>query len=405
MKRTLLAIALCLATTAAFPQESTVKQVESLIKKKNANLLQARHLIQNALNHPQTQNQAKTWYVAGLIEEQLFSAERTKELMGRQANSGGMYHALLSTLPYMQKAIELEQQPDAQGRLKQTYTKKIRQLLAANHPYYLNAAQYYTDNKDHAAAYHAAEQYLAIAAHPLFSGGHIAQHNLNWMKAQFDAAVAATKIPDHPKAIVALNRAKTTRYRQHEIYQYLYQEYEALQDNDNMEKTVKEALALFPQDSWFTPVLVNRYLDTNRNEDAIACLNQAIAADPSNPQWHIILGDLYESRSKNSEAAEKHYFKALEAAPDDVAAHAALGRLYFNQAINMQDHANTLNDNLQYQQAIARAKSLFEKALPYFRLAHEKQPKEKNYLFALRSIYYQLDMPREFEEIEARLNQ
>ena len=47
---------------------------------------------------------------------------------------------------------------------------------------------------------------------------------------------------------------------------------------------------------------------------------------------------------------------------------------------------------------------MFEKAIPFFQKAHELNPSERSYMIVLRSIYYKLDMTKEYDAIEQELN-
>jgi tetratricopeptide (TPR) repeat protein len=406
MKRVLLlSIALCVAATGVFAQKKAVNQAQSIAKGNNADFAEARTLIKGALENPETKEDPKTWYVAGYVEDQQFSAERMKELLGQQPNQPTMYQALLAILPYMEKAYELDQLPDEKGRVRPRHAKDIKGILSANHIYYINAGAYYFDERDYKKAYDAFEQYIKISDLPMFAGEQTAAKDSNYMTVQYYAGVASTQLGEPQKAIAALTRAKEYAYKQSDTYKYLYFEYDQLKDTVNMEKLAKEGISMFPQDSVFVLNLINIYIYSNRNEEAIDYLNKIIESQPNNAQYYDVLGNIYESGLKDIDNAEKNYAKALELNPEFVESLSNLGRVYYNQAINVQGDANMLSDNKKYQEEIARAKVLFEKARPYFEKANQLKPDEKQYLVALRGIYYNLDMGKEFEEIEAKMGE
>ena len=100
MKRVLLTVALCVAASASFAQKKAVSEAQSIAKTPNADFAEARNLIKGALENPETKNDAKTWFVAGFIENQQFDAENTKQVLGQQPNEPVMYEALYNILPY-----------------------------------------------------------------------------------------------------------------------------------------------------------------------------------------------------------------------------------------------------------------------------------------------------------------
>ncbi|WP_085536071.1 tetratricopeptide repeat protein [Massilibacteroides vaginae] len=403
MKRVLLTVALCVAATAAFAQKKAVNEAQSLAKG-NKDFAEARTLVKGALENEETKNDPKTWFVAGFVEDQQFSAERTKQILGTAPNEPVMYEALGAILPFFKKAYELDQLPDAKGKVKPKHVKDIKSILSANHVYYINGGAYYFDQRDYAKASNFFEQYLEISDLPMFKGEKVAERDSNFMTVQFYAAVAATQLGDSEKAIQALERAKNTDFRQNDVYQYLCYEYEQLKDSVNFEKTLEEGLTKFPEEKYYLLNLINTYIYSNRNDKAIEFLNTAIAKEPNNAQLYDVMGRVYETGFKDFTKAEEAFTKACELDPENTDILSNLGRVYYNQGVNKQGEANLINDNKLYQEELAKAKEFFRKALPHFEKAHQLKPEDTEYMTALRGIYYNLDMGKEFEEIEAKLN-
>lgn len=408
MKRVLLTIALCVAASSvSFAQKKAVKEARSIAKSSNADFNEARTLIKGALENAETKDQAETWYVAGFIENQQYDAERTKQILGQQPNEPVMYDALFSILPYFEKAYELDQQPNEKGKVKPKYTKDIKSILSANHIGLFNGGAYYFDQKDYKKAYEFFNQYLDITELPMFEGTQTATKDSTFMTVQFYAAVAATQIGDSKIAISALERAKDTPYRQYDVYQYLCYEYEQAKDTVNLEKTLMEGSQVFPDSTYYLNSLINLYVATNRNDQALESLNTAIAKaanDTELENLYSVMGYVYERGLEDYANAEKYYKMALEKNPESTEANSNLGRVYYNQGVNKQGEANMINDSKQYQEELNKAKDLFKQALPYYEKAHKGNPSEMQYMIALRGIYYNLNMGPELEAIEAEMN-
>lgn len=405
MKRLLLTVALCVAaSSASFAQKKAVKEAQGIAKGDKADFTEARALIKGALENPETKDDAQAWYVAGFIEDQQFSAERTKQILGQQPNEPVMYEALGAILPYFKKAYELDQLPNEKGKIKPKYSKDIKSILGADHVYFFNGGAYYFDQKDYKKAYDFFNQYLEISELPMFEGTQTAEKDSTFMTVQFYAAVAATQLQDSPIAIKALERAKSSDFRLNDVYQYLSYEYKQAGDSVNYVKTLEEGYAKFPNEEFFLMSLIDAYIQSSQNEKAISYLNTAIAQKPSDSQLYHALGIVYETGIKDYAKAEETFKKALEVNPESVESMSALGRIYYNQAVNKQGEANMINDSKKYQEELAVAKDLFKQALPYFQKAHEMKPSESEYMVALRGIYYNLNMGPELEAIEAEMN-
>ena len=407
MKRVLLTVALCVAASASFAQKKVVNEAQSIAKGSNADFGEARTLIKGALENPETKDDAKTWYVAGFIEDQQFNTERAKQILGQQPNEPVMYEALYGILPYFQKAYELDQLPNEKGKVKPKYTKDIKSILSANRVYLFNGGAYYFDKKDYNKAYDFFEQYLKISDMPMFKGEAVAERDSNFMTVQFYAAAAASLAKDSRLAIAALERAKNTPYRQYDVYQYLCYEYgeaRTAQDSVMLEKTFEEGMQVFPDSAFFLNNLINTYIYSNRNEKALEMLNVAIQKNPNDANLYNVMGRVYETGLKDYANAEKNFQIALEKDPNLTDALSNIGRIYYNQGVNKLSEANMINDSKKYQEELGMAKDLFKKALPYYKKAHEAEPEKMDNMIALRGIYYNLNMGPELEAIEAEMN-
>ena len=407
MKRVLLTVALCVAASASFAQKKVVNEAQSIAKGSNADFGEARTLIKGALENPETKDDAKTWYVAGFIEDQQFNAERAKQILGQQPNEPVMYEALYGILPYFQKAYELDQLPNEKGKVKPKYTKDIKSILSANHVYLFNGGAYYFDKQEYKKAYDFFNQYVEISELPMFAGTQTAEKDSTFMTVQFYAAAAASLAKDSRLAIAALERAKNTPYRQYDVYQYLCYEYgeaRTAQDSVMLEKTFEEGMQVFPDSAFFLNNLINTYIYSNRNEKALEMLNVAIQKNPNDANLYNVMGRVYETGLKDYANAEKNFQIALEKDPNLTDALSNIGRIYYNQGVNKLSEANMINDSKKYQEELSMAKDLFKKALPYYKKAHEAEPEKMDNMIALRGIYSNLNMGPELEAIEAEMN-
>ena len=405
MKRVLVTIGLCLMTTVVFGQKKAVSDAERIAKDSKPDFNEARTLIKGAMENAETKDDAKTWYVAGLIEDTQFSTENMKQILGQKPDEAVMYEALGNILPYFKESYRLDQLPNVKGKVKPKDTKIIKGTLNANILYYLNGGAYFFDQRNYKRAHDFFEQYLEIADLPFMKGEKAAARDSNFMIVQFYAAIAAMQMDDPQQAIKDLNRAKGTDYRRFDVYQSLCYVYDqVLKDTVGLEKTLEEGMKLFPDSSYFLNNMINVYISTKRNEQAMQLLNTAISKSPNNPQLYFALGSLYEVGLKDEAKAEEAYKKALDLDPENPSNIFSVGRLYFNQGVSLLDKANSLNDQNQYKAEKAKAEAMLRKALPFFEKAHKLKPEEREYMIGLRGIYYNLSMNKEFDAINAEMS-
>ncbi|GHT39883.1 hypothetical protein FACS189437_04560 [Bacteroidia bacterium] len=393
MKKLSFTLGLCLIASISFGQKKVLSTVKNDIKGTNPNIEEARNAIKGALANPETENDAEAWYVAGLVENKQFDTEKIKEVMNLSPNEEVMYPALARIYPYFAKADELDQLPDAKGKVKPKYRKDIQAIMVANRPYYVNAGSYFYDKENYQQAYENFKFYGDIPDLPMFSGDktkfEVLAQDTNAIKIRYYAGLAATLIPNPEAAIGIFNELKDLGYNENEIYQRLAVAYTQQHDTVNFVKILEQGAAKFPKDPYYTLNLINININQGKAGEAIDHLQQAIALSPNDAQLYDVLGLVYENTKETDKAIESIQ-KALEINPDNADALSHLGRLYYNSGIEARGAADNISDNKLYGEAMKKVEGYFQQAVPYFEKAYQLNPDDSDAVFALRNIYYSL---------------
>jgi tetratricopeptide (TPR) repeat protein len=408
MKKLGLTLGLCLIAAVSFGQKKAVSEALKLAKDAKPNFEEARAKIKGALEHEETKNDARTWYVAGQIEDLQFTAENTKLMIGQQPNEASMYGALINVYPYFKKAHELDNLPDEKGKIKPKFTKDIRSTLKANMVYYLNGGAYFSEQGDYRKFYDFFNQYIDIVDSKLMKdSAKPGEETIDstYIYANYYAAIAASQLGDRALTIEAMKRASKIDYKRNDMLQYLAEEYRMANDSLNFLKTCEEGLAIYPKESFFILNLVLIYTNAGQNDKAIEYTNAAILNEPTNAQLYNIAGRVYETGLKDYAKAEEFFLKAVAIDDENADYQSNLGRIYFNQGVTQLDEANNIADVKKYNEEKDKAKELFRKALPFFEKAYKLNPEASDNKMALRSIYYNLDMGDKYEEIDKVMNE
>ena len=401
MKRLVFTIGLCLVTAVMFGQKKAVSEALKLAKDARPNFTEARAKISGALQHAETKDVAQTWFTAGQIENLQFDKENTKQFLGQQPNEAVMYGALLEIYPYFEKAYELDNLPDAKGKVKPKYSKDIKSILRANLVYYINGGIYFYEQENFRKAYESFDQYVVIADSRIMkeSETNVAAIDSNYFIANYYAAAATLLGDDHATIIKAFTRASKLDYRRNDVFQYLADEYKRVEDTVNYEKTLVEGHALFPHEPYFLHNLVGVYINTERNDKALESIITAVQNDPSNAQLINIAGRIYESAFNDDEKAEEYFKKSIAIDGENAESQSNLGRIYYNRGVTQLEIANNITDVKKFNEEKEKALELFRKALPFYEKAFKLDSEFRENQFALRSIYYNLQMNDKYEEI------
>ena len=402
MKRFIITGVLCSLVVFSFGQKKAVSAAKNEIKGSTPNFTEARTLIGEALANSETENDAETWYVAGDIENKQFDKERENEILGKQPNEELMYGALEKIIPYFLKAAELDQLPDEKGKIKPRFLKDIRSIIRANRPYYINAGVFAYDQQDYKRSYENFRLYGDILTMDLMKDEkwEIAEGDTTEVQIRYYAGLAASLIPDPQASIAMFNDIKNKGFNENEIYQHLAYAYEKLGDSIAFENIIREGFIKFPSEEYYVLSLINMSINSGKTAEAIAYLEKAIEQGSENAQLYDVLGQIYES-DKNIGEAIKYMKKALEIEPDNIDFLSHLGRVYFNLGVEKRVVADEISNVSESRAAMKESQDFFRESMPFFERVFELDSTNSGAIFALRSIYYTLDMGDQYEKMEA----
>lgn len=289
--------------------------------------------------------------------------------------------------------------------MRRKFDDKIKTGLQNYYQFLVNGGAGAMDAGDFEKAHRLFSKYMSVKKMPVFEGTPVAATDSMSMQIGFFSAYAASQMPDNAQAAIKEYEAiKEVPFRQNDVYQLLAQSYLNAQDTASYLNTLQEGSKLFPQENFFLFNMINTYIQQGQNDKASDYLEKAIADNPEDKQLYFVRATLYEQGYNDLAKAEENFRKALDIDPDYGDAVIGLGRIYYNQAANLQSEANAITGNqAAYNEANKKAQDLFKKALPFFERAVQIEPENMQYLIALRGIYYNLSMDDKYNEMEQRI--
>ncbi len=138
------------------------------------------------------------------------------------------------------------------------------------------------------------------------------------------------------EAIEVLNRAADRRRDFWQAYYLRGAVFLSLGGAQEAESDFKTALDLAPEADLAREALIELYLDQNRPDDALAHIENEIAARPSDPRSYLRLADAHRLARRTADAIES-VGKALEKDPDFPDAYLRLGELWLDEAVERGD--------------------------------------------------------------------
>ena len=404
-----------------FAQKSAVKDAKRALGRDDLN--EARTMIKQAVEHPETATDPETWKVWGDIGNKAFDLQRTNAMLGKSANDKVMYDGLMESYgPYV-KADSLGELPDAKGKVKNKFRKDIAGILRANHPFYINGGVHYNDQKEYKKATDFFQIYWDIPSLPMFEDQKdVFVLDSTYQTIKYYAIITAIQSEDHKRALAMLQRAakepfiENSAYKESDIFELMASEYINLGDSAKFLEILHEGAERFPNSKYFIPNLANVFIRQGETDKAIEYLEQALQNDPSNAcDLNSVKGPLLAEQG-DFEEAEKEYNKALAQDPNCERALENIAVNYILQAQNLKEKTAMMTDR---QQQVANDKITVEyylKSLPslekFTQLLKERSaaPHDiESALLKLRNVYYNLsamgvDKSAELEVVEKELN-
>ena len=410
MRKTLILAALVLISAGCFAQKNpATKKAKSYMLSESPDFGAARASIAEALEQEPT---AETYYWAGMIGYKEVMLQNYNQMMGQSADVAVSGAAAEESYEYWLKADELAQVPvlNKKGVEVPTDPKMRSKIAKMMLEYYKNQelvkyGVHLNESRDYAGAFKAFKMHVEMPDLPMMQDPKIQKEmprDTTYIQYKYYAAIFAVQSEMHEDAIALLEQLKDGEYEAISTNQFLYQEYVNVKDTVKFLETLQNAVVRFPQEPWFLQNLINYYIFTGQEQTAIDYLAKAIEREPNVAQYHLIKGNLDENQG-NYEAALADFDAALAIDPKMADAMAGKGRVYYNQAVKLNEAAANIMDNKEYKKALDEMNEVFRQSLPFFEKAHEMAPEERSYIQTLKGLYYRFGMEDKENEMKALL--
>ena len=183
------------------------------------------------------------------------------------------------------------------------------------------------------------------------------------------------------------------------MLQYLAETYKLEKDTARYLSTLKEGFERDPKFPFFFPRLVEFYSQENQLDSALAVADKALAIAPDNDIYLFTKGTILLNMGDFKQCIEVSK-KALAVNDSLSGAYYNIGLAYFNQAVEMD------KNSLQSRKTHQVIDGLYKSAMPYLQKYRTMAPDmQDQWALPLYTIYLNLNMGKEFDEIDKLLNQ
>lgn len=400
----LLIIGLCALTGAgAMAQTDIVKEAERAMKKK-APYTEVVTIITPALSNETTQNEAATYYIPGKAGFNQYDEFIGLKALNRLPENGikTMSDALLGGYEFFVKALPLDSLPNEKGQVKPKYSKDILNTIAGHYHDFNGTALEYWTLKEYDKAYKAWQTFIDMTYDPLYVDKIKVPNDTVMGEIMYNQGLAAWQNNDLQATLDAFLNAKKHHYNKKNLYEYAIAVATGLKNDEMVIALATEAQDLYgAEDSGFLGYVINGKLNDKKYDEALTLIDQAIEANPDNAQYYVIKGILLEQDEINGDA-KSAYAKAVELDPYNAQAQYNYGRMFYNEAMVINDAAPT--DDAAYSKIYyEQVKPLLLKSVEILENAANLKEDYDDPLKILQQAYYLLQDEEGLKSVESRL--
>lgn len=374
MKKLLILVAIGMFVTAGtFAQNS--KRTSAYMYNKNGQYEKAKEAIDEAISHPKTENDAKTWLYRGIIYYNIANDTSTA-LKSLAPNAADI------AVESFAKCKEYDE--------KNTYDGETAlYLLNLTNIFYQKGADGFRSSDFEMAIVNFKQAFEIAKMDDRFD-----------TVAAFNIGMSAVYSDKPELAAEYMKKCVDVGFMDPRVYLFYSRAEKQLGDTTNAFEILSRGRELFPNENTLQLEEAQLYLETGENDKLIESLKESIAADPENPNLYRVLGQTYENNGDTDSALE-YYKKALEKDPNFGDAIFNIGAIYVNRAAEQYKEANDLpfEETKKYEKIKGEADANLQLALPYLERSLELNPNDEIIIGALKEAYANLKMNDKLKEL------
>ena len=289
----------------------------------------------------------------------------------------------------------IDMRPDKKGRVEPELRKTVAREMMGYRTNLFFGGTYFVRKNSLDKAYDYFETYIDCQRQPLFTGYDISMDSDPRMaEAAYWSTYCGYRQQLPVLALRYRNMALKDSVHRERTLQYVAESWRQLKDDSMYVATVSDGFREFPLSNYFFPRLMDAYTRQRLFDKALDVVDYALDNDSLNQLFLYAKSNVLIQLEKYAESLK--YTDKLIAQNDSMAeAYFNGGTAYLNIALRMDQH--------KYKKQIRK---MYQKAMPYMEKYRKLAPQEKQkWAPALYRIYFNLNMGRQFDEIDKLLKE
>ena len=387
-----------MSPVAASAQKKEIQTAKDQVKA-GKNLDQAAASMKKLLADSANRTNRKIWTIYFDAVRKQYEQGNEKLYLKQKYDTAQLFNYTRQLFEMAFQYDSVETAPDKKGRRDFEFRKGHSEYLAHIRSNLYNGGIWFLNKKKYPDAYKFFDCYIECASQPMFKQRNYGEKDKHLPTAAYYAVYSGYKMKD-PKATLhhSYEALKDTVHYNY-MLQYLAETYMLEKDTARYVASLKEGFKRVPTFPYFFPRLVEYYVVRNQLDSAMTVVNEALTVVPDSDVYLAAKSNLLLEQGKLQECIEVSK-KVIEVNQKLGDPYYNAGICYFNLAV--EQDKNSHNSRKVKEQVEAN----YKKALPYLVKYREMEPKEQGkWAFPLYTIYLNLNMGKEFDEIDKVMKQ
>lgn len=387
-----------MSPVAASAQKKEIQTAKDQVKA-GKNLDQAAASMKKLLADSANRTNRKIWTIYFDAVRKQYEQGNEKLYLKQKYDTAQLFNYTRQLFEVAFQYDSVETAPDKKGRRDFEFRKGHSDYLAHIRSNLYNGGIWFLNKKKYPDAYKFFDCYIECASQPMFKQYNYGVKDKHLPTAAYYAVYSGYKMKD-PKATLhhSYEALKDTVHYNY-MLQYLAETYMLEKDTARYVASLKEGFKRVPTFPYFFPRLVEYYVVRNQLDSAMTVVNEALTVVPDSDVYLAAKSNLLLEQGKLKECIEVSK-KVIEVNQKLGDPYYNAGICYFNLAV--EQDKNSHNSRKVKEQVEAN----YKKALPYLVKYREMEPKEQGkWAFPLYTIYLNLNMGKEFDEIDKVMKQ
>lgn len=387
-----------MSPVAASAQKKEIQTAKDQVKA-GKNLDQAAASMKKLLADSANRTNRKIWTIYFDAVRKQYEQGNEKLYLKQKYDTAQLFNYTRQLFEVAFQYDSVETAPDRKGRRDFEFRKGHSDYLAHIRSNLYNGGIWFLNKKKYPDAYKFFDCYIECASQPMFKQRNYGEKDKHLPTAAYYAVYSGYKMKD-PKATLhhSYEALKDTVHYNY-MLQYLAETYMLEKDTARYVASLKEGFKRVPTFPYFFPRLVEYYVVRNQLDSAMTVVNEALTVVPDS--------DVYLAAKSNLLLEQGKLQECIEVSKKVIEVNQKLGDPYYNAGICYFNLAVEQDKNSHNSRKVKeQVEENYKKALPYLVKYREMEPKEQGkWAFPLYTIYLNLNMGKEFDEIDKVMKQ